>query len=406
MEALLLGIYSFFVWLIFFKFKWLPWNTVSQVIVITIPILGLTALILLLNVFAPSSSDVRVIKYVINVVPQVRGRVMEVPADGNRAMKKGDILFRIDPTPYQLTVNSLEAQLANAQGSSRELEEQLTGAVAQAAAARSSIEQATSRVTQSAAQAELARKRVDQHRELVAKGAGNRFDLEQAETNLRELESTLDGARSAEAQSRSAEGQALAAERQIRQRMGAKAGGEWAQVAQVRAQLDNARWELSQTVALAPANGTPTNVQLRPGSFAVPLPAMPAMTFVEEEFMVVAFFHQNELHQVKPGDDAEIILRTLPGEVIKAKVDSIVWAQGQGQSPMSNNLPQTGLATPIGDRFPVKLLVEAKHRDVFLAAGAQGDAAIYTERLEMIHILRKVIMRIGTKVNYLIPKLH
>jgi multidrug resistance efflux pump len=147
-------------------------------------------------------------------------------------------------------------------------------------------------------------------------------------------------------------------------------------------------------------------VQLRPGSFAVPLPAMPAMTFVEEEFMVVAFFHQNELHQVKPGDDAEIILRTLPGEVIKAKVDSIVWAQGQGQSPMSNNLPQTGLATPIGDRFPVKLLVEAKHRDVFLAAGAQGDAAIYTERLEMIHILRKVIMRIGTKVNYLIPKLH
>jgi len=406
MEALLLGIYSFFVWLIFFRFKWLPWNTVSQVIVITIPILGLTALILLLNVFAPSSSDVRVIKYVINVVPQVRGRVMEVPADGNRAMKKGDILFRIDPTPYQLTVNSLEAQLANAQGSSRELEEQLTGAVAQAAAARSSIEQATSRVTQSAAQAELARKRVDQHRELVAKGAGNRFDLEQAETNLRELESTLDGARSAEAQSRSAEGQALAAERQIRQRMGAKAGGEWAQVAQVRAQLDNARWELSQTVALAPANGTPTNVQLRPGSFAVPLPAMPAMTFVEEEFMVVAFFHQNELHQVKPGDDAEIILRTLPGEVIKAKVDSIVWAQGQGQSPMSNNLPQTGLATPIGDRFPVKLLVEAKHRDVFLAAGAQGDAAIYTERLEMIHILRKVIMRIGTKVNYLIPKLH
>src|SRR3954464_10715440 len=151
MEALLLGIYSFFVWLIFFKFKWLPWNTVSQVIVITIPILGLTALVLLLNVFAPSSSDVRVIKYVINVVPQVRGRVMEVPADGNRAMKKGDVLFRIDPTPYQLTVNSLEAQLANAQGSSRELEEQLIGAVAQAAAARSSIEQATSRVTQSAA---------------------------------------------------------------------------------------------------------------------------------------------------------------------------------------------------------------------------------------------------------------
>ena len=55
MEIILLGIYSFFVWLIFFKFKWLPWNTTSQVTVVVIPIVGLTALILLLNIFAPSS---------------------------------------------------------------------------------------------------------------------------------------------------------------------------------------------------------------------------------------------------------------------------------------------------------------------------------------------------------------
>src|SRR5438270_239017 len=100
MDALLLGIYAFFVWLIFFKFKWLPWNTTSQVITITIPIVALTVLILTLNVVAPSSSDVRVLKYVLNVVPQVRGRVLEVQAEGNRPMKKGDVLFRIDPTPY------------------------------------------------------------------------------------------------------------------------------------------------------------------------------------------------------------------------------------------------------------------------------------------------------------------
>src|SRR5262252_4774862 len=131
MEALLLGIYGFFVWLIFFKFKWLPWNTITQVIVITIPILGLTALILLLNVYAPSSHDVRVLKYVVNLTPQVRGKVIDVPAEGNKPMKKGDVLFRIDPTPYQLEVDALEAKLANTQGSSRELEEQLTGAVAQ-----------------------------------------------------------------------------------------------------------------------------------------------------------------------------------------------------------------------------------------------------------------------------------
>ena len=98
MEALLLAIYSFFVWLIFIKFKWLPWNKVSQVTVVIIPIVALTTMILLLNVYAPSSSDVRVIKYVVQIVPQVRGRVIEVPVEPNSQVKKGEVLFRIDPT--------------------------------------------------------------------------------------------------------------------------------------------------------------------------------------------------------------------------------------------------------------------------------------------------------------------
>ena len=97
MEVLLLGIYSFFVWLIFIKFKWLPWNTVSQVTVAIIPIVALTALILTLNVVAPSSADVRVFKYTVPIVSQVRGRVVEVPVEeGNRLVKKGDVLFRVD----------------------------------------------------------------------------------------------------------------------------------------------------------------------------------------------------------------------------------------------------------------------------------------------------------------------
>ena len=119
MEVLLLGIYASFVWLIFIKMKWLPWNIGTQVIVVIIPIVALTALILYLNVVAPSSADVRVIKYVVNVVPQVRGRVIEVPVEPNRPVKKGDVLFRIDPTPYQLHGEPLEAQLANAQRARR-----------------------------------------------------------------------------------------------------------------------------------------------------------------------------------------------------------------------------------------------------------------------------------------------
>ncbi len=108
MEILLLGIYSFFVWLIFIKFKLLPWNTYSQVTVVIIPIVGMTALILLLNISAPSSHDVRVFKYTVPIVSQVRGRVLDVPIEeGNTLVQPGDVLFTVDPTPYQLAVNSL-----------------------------------------------------------------------------------------------------------------------------------------------------------------------------------------------------------------------------------------------------------------------------------------------------------
>ena len=112
MELLLLSIYSFLVWLIFFKFKWLPWNTVSQVIVVTIPVISIAALILILNVVAPSSDDLRVINYVVPVVPRVTGRITEVPIEPNRPIKKGDVLFKIDPVPFELEVQAAEANLA------------------------------------------------------------------------------------------------------------------------------------------------------------------------------------------------------------------------------------------------------------------------------------------------------
>jgi len=131
MEIILLGIYSFFVWLIFIKFKWLPWNIYSQVTVVIIPIVALATLILTLNVVAPSSPDVRVFRYTVPIISQVRGRVTEVPIEeGNVLVKKGDVLFRLDPTPYQLQVNTLQAQLANAVAQQKELEESLKGAKA------------------------------------------------------------------------------------------------------------------------------------------------------------------------------------------------------------------------------------------------------------------------------------
>jgi multidrug resistance efflux pump len=393
MEILLLGIYSFFVWLIFIKLKWLPWNIATQVTVVIIPVVGLTALILALNVFAPSSSDVRVYKYTVPIVSQVRGRVVEVPVEeGNRVVKKGEVLFRIDPTPYELEVKTLEAQLVGTQGSQRELVEQERGAAAK-------IEESQNRAREISARLELTKKRVLQYRELAATGAGSKFDLERAEADALEQEGQLDAARNAEAQAR-------ASQRQIQQKLGATVKGELSQVAQTRAQLEQARWNLDQTTTRSPCDCYVINLQLRPGGFVAGLPINPVMTLVEAQGQVVAFYHQNELHQVAPGNEAEFTLDTLPGRIVKARVDSIVWAQGQGQLAPSGTVPMSGFAAQPPGRYAVKFDIAERDRDLFLAAGAAGDAAIYTDHLHAVHIIRKVILRVGSYLNYLVLKLH
>ncbi|HSV57852.1 MAG TPA: HlyD family secretion protein [Variovorax sp.] len=407
MDILILGIYSFFVWLIFIKLKWLPWNITSQVIVVIIPIVGMAILILSLNVFAPSSSDVRVYKYTVPIVSQVRGRVIEVGVEeGNRLVKRGDVLFKIDPTPYQLDVNVLEAQLANAIGGQREQEEALKGARGKVAEARGAMQQANSNVSAATANFELARKRVQQYRELVRTGAGSKFDLEKAETDMRSTQGALDAARSQQAQARGAETQAMASEQQVVQRLGAKSNGEYAQVAQIRAQLENARWQLAETTTRSPCDCYVVNLQLRPGGFVAGLPLNPVMTLVEAQGQIVALFAQNELHQVEPGNEAEFSINTLPGKVIKGKVDSIIWAQGAGQLTPSGIIPPSGAVAPPPGRFAVKFNVAERDRELFLAAGATGDAAIYTDRGHHIHILRKVLIRVSAWMNYLVLKLH
>ena len=393
MEILLLGIYSFFVWLIFFKFKWLPWNFVSQVIVVTIPVVGLTMLILILNIAAPSSADIRVVNYVVTINPPVRGLVTEVPIEPNRPIKKGDVLFKVNPEPFQIAVQTYEAQLAqlrvqllSATASSRNLQEQLKSATAQKESAQSALN--------------LARLRLKQFKELADSGAGSRFDLEQAQTDARNLEAQL--------------ASAVAAETQARETLGAKTpDGEQDEVAKVKAQiaaaesqLANARWELSQTTYYAPTDGTVVALTLRPGAMAVPMPMTPAMNFIENEQWILAIYKQNEVREVKPGQEAEVAFKMYPGRIVKCKVDSVMWATAQGQLPIGTMSPAGGVAPVPANSLAVRLLPDGRDKDLFLAAGASGAGAIYTEKAEMIHILRKIIVRVGAKLDWLILKLH
>lgn len=393
MEILLLGIYSFFVWLIFFKYKWLPWNTVSQVIVITLPLIGITMLILLLNIVAPSSADVRVINYVVSINPRVNGLVTEVPIEPNRPIKKGEVLFRIDPTPFELEVNALNAQL-------EQLDAQLVTANANQRSLGQQLLNARGTKESVASKLKLAQIREGQLRELARTGAGSRFDYEQAQNDVLNLEAQLSAA--------------SATESQVREKLAARTtAGEQdeianvkAQIARAQAQLADAQWRLDQSVYRAPANGTVISLSLRPGAMAVPLPMVPAMTFVEDEQWIMAILSQNEVRKIKPGQEAEIAMKMYPGRIIKCKVDSIMWATAQGQLPIGGLNTVSGVAPIPKNSLAVRLLKDRNDTELFLASGAQGSGAIYTDSGAPIHIIRKVIIRVGAKLDWLILKLH
>jgi len=392
MEILLLGIYSFFVWLVFFKYKLLPWNFVSQVIVVTIPIVGLTLLILLLNIVAPSSHEVRVVNYVVAINPRVNGLVIEVPVEPNRPIRKGDILFKIDPTPYQIAVNGLKAQL-------QQLDVQLVTANANQRGLGQQLRNASGTRAAVASQLQLARVREQQLKELAQSGAGSQFDYEQGQTNVANLEGQLQAA--------------TASESQIREKLAAKTPeGEQDEVANVKAQIQRAQaqladaeWQLTQTVYRAPANGTVVSLALRPGAMAVPLPMTPAMTFVEDEQWIMAIYGQNEVRKVKAGQEAEIAMKMYPGRIIKCKVDSIMWATAQGQLPIGGN-NAAGVAPVPPSSLAVRLVKDGKDTSLFLASGALGMGAIYADSGAPIHIIRKIILRVSTKLDWLILKLH
>ena len=406
MEVLLLAIYSFVVWLIFFKFKLLAWTMAAAVVVITIPIIALAGLILLLNVYAPSALDVQVIKYVVQVLPRVTGRVIEVPVEPNRLVRKGDVLFRIDPRPFQYEVDRLEALLASTNADVSAMGEELKAAEAQIEVSLNKVTSIQSSIDANRARLKLSELRAGQTKQLADAGAGDRFEAERWQTDLAQQRADL-GALIPQlggAQQDVTASRARAAG--LREKLNARVGTEQADVAQVRAQVEDAKWRLRETVAYAPADGWVINLQLRPGSTVSQLPMAPVMSFVEQEHVIVALFGQNELHQVEPGNEAEIALETYPGRIIKARVDSIIWAQGQGQLPLTGTLPQTGPAPVPSGRFAVKLELADPDKDLFLAAGARGTGAIYTHHLEMIHIIRKVILRVTAYLDWIIIKHH
>ncbi len=295
------------------KLRIVPFNLfwkISPAIVLLVLMFGL---FIPMGWGAPEGSAL-VIRNSVAIVPDVAGEVLEVPVTANTPLKAGDVLFKIDPVPFQATVDALAAQL------------------------------------------KFEETRLAQMTELARANAGRVFDVEEREST----------------------------------------------VAQLKAQLTSAQWNLDKTVVRAPANGYVTNLALRKGARVATLPLAPVMAFIDTSETILGIeVAQIDSRYVAPGQPVEVTFKFLPGEIHTGKVVAVIQAiaAGQVQASGSAAAPRQLTAAP----FLVRVKLDDDKLAASLPAGAAGSAAIFTEHVQAAHIIRKVLLRQTAILNYVLP---
>jgi multidrug resistance efflux pump len=108
--AIIALLYIVFVWLIFFRLKWLRWGWGTGVVTVIVGVLLCTVFVGLLSYHVPTG-HVTVISRVVEVTPNVAGQITEISVAPNQLVKAGTVLFKIDPAPYKAQLRTIDAQL-------------------------------------------------------------------------------------------------------------------------------------------------------------------------------------------------------------------------------------------------------------------------------------------------------
>ncbi|UIP28821.1 HlyD family secretion protein [Photobacterium sp. TLY01] len=372
METLLVLSYAAICIFIFKVFR-IPLNkwTVPTAVLGGIVLVG--ALVLFMNYNHPHTSLGGEYFVSTPIMPNVRGKVIEVPVTPNAPLKQGDILFKIDPTPFQAEVDRLEAQLA-------ETRQNVLGQEASYKAAMA---------TRIKAQAERDRTYQQYQRYATGykRGAFTKADVDNREQFYRSAEAALEAAQADERRAK------LAYESNI--------NGENTAVAQIQAQLTKARFNLDSTTVRAPTDGFVTQVLLRPGMMAVPLPLRPVMTFINtNDDFIIGAFRQNSLLRLKPGYEADIIFRAIPGKTFKAEIIDVLPAIGEGQAQAQGTLIGTDMLMRQG-RPLVRFKMIDDLSEYQLPLGANMEIAVYSDHAHHLAVMRKILIRMKSWQNFL-----
>ncbi|HEV3444743.1 MAG TPA: HlyD family secretion protein [Gemmataceae bacterium] len=346
----------------------------AWVLFVLLGIAALVAYYVLSDRHTPFTTDAYVQAYVIQVAPRIEGQVVYVHVRENQPVKKGELLFEIDRRPFQHRVDLLIAKRVEAVQQVAQLDADL-----------------------SAARAEDARLVAEEAYAREVHGQEKAIYKQEATTDRKYLDAIQKYKAAQAALERS-----RAQVRKVEQALAARVGAEHALVAEVEAQLAEARLNLDWTRIYAPANGYVTNVQLREGSYVHV--GIPVLTCIDgDQWWVVANFRENSLENVRPGQRVGLTFNTYPGRIFPGVVESVGWGVNQGQGAPSGSLP--AIPEPqnwirLAQRFQVRIIPQLPPGSP-LRVGATASVAVYTREEYWLNGVTETLQKIEAALEHL-----
>lgn len=323
-----------------------------------------------------SQSNIEVL--LVQIAPQIAGPVIEVGAHDNQRVTKGQVLYRIDPVPFDIAVRAAEANLALVQ-------QNISVSTAEVRSSQAALNKQKTELSTTLELSDIVFGLTKEKALSESDAIRARSEIERAKADVARGEAELESAR---------------------QRLGA-AGDDNPQVRQARSALEKARLDLANTTVVAPADGMITNLRLSVGQFVNR--GQPVMSFIEgNSVWLTAYLRENQLGKVAPGNSVRVAFDLLPGRVFDGKVDSVGWGVTRGGEAPAGTLPDVQSAKGwLRDpqRFPVRIALDAEASSALgnlpLRNGAQANVLILTNPNSwLLNPIGRLWLRIVSWMSY------
>jgi membrane fusion protein, multidrug efflux system len=295
----------------------------------------------------PSTDDAYVQAHVVNIAPRVSGRVSKTLIHNNMAVKKGQLLFEIDATPFKITEKKAQSTLNNT--------------LQIVAALQSDVKSAKATLKENQAQLINATQNYKRIIKLVKKGSASKQQGDDVTSKLHVAQAAVTAAN--------------AGIEAAQEKLG-EPGEKNAQVQIAQAQLAQARLNLSYTKIKAPANGTVSNYSMRAGDELAA--GQSYFALIESgDWWATANYKETDLSRIRVGQSANISVDMYPNHTFTGKVISL----SRGSGTTFSLLPPenaTGNWVKVTQRFPIRIAFTGTDTAHPLRMGASCTVTVNT----------------------------